>query len=285
MNKVNFYRAFEDRHRGSRETIKLRLNVYLPFIQALKNVDAKLNGIDLGCGRGEWLEYMQENGVDLRGVDLDLDMLQSASEAGLDVIHGDAIAELKSQVSSSLSMVTGFHLAEHLPFEVLQVLINESLRVIKPGGLLILETPNPENIVVGTSNFYLDPTHQRPIPIELLSFMVEYAGFDRVKVLRLQEPLNITTSNPVSLHSVLSGVSPDYAVVAQKGGSSEGYSALTPMFNKDYGCSLEFIASRFDHQMQTRLQEFESVLNRIQRSYSWRLGSLLRRLLARARFK
>ena len=85
-----------------------------------------------------------------------------------------------------------------------------------PGGLLIMETPNPENIVVATRNFYLDPTHQRPIPPMLLAFVAEYAGFARVKTLRLQESKELVNKGDVSLQDVFAGASPDYAVVAQK---------------------------------------------------------------------
>ena len=88
--------------------------------------------------------------------------------------------------------------------------------MLMPGGLLILETPNPENLVVGTSHFYLDPTHQRPIPPELLSFLPEYYGFAKLKTLRLQERRELSGGKAPTLFDVLDGVSPDCAVVAQK---------------------------------------------------------------------
>ncbi len=79
-----------------------------------------------------------------------------------------------------------------------------------------METPNPENIVVATRDFYLDPTHQRPIPPQLLSFLPEFYGFARTKIIRLQESKDLEMRADLTLQDVLSGASPDYAVVAQK---------------------------------------------------------------------
>lgn len=252
MSDNNFYRALEDRYRGSRELIKSRLAIYLPFILPLQALYKNGQNIDLGCGRGEWLELLQENNIDIQGVDLDSNMLEAARELGLNVIHVDAIQHLKSLGSESQIVVTGFHLVEHLPFEVLQVLVQEALRVLKPGGILILETPNPENIVVGTSSFYLDPTHQRPIPSELLSFVMEHSGFERVKILRLQEAISLTDNAPPTLLNVFNGVSPDYAVVAQKGGSADALAATDIAFKAEFGLSLESIANMYDQQTKIK---------------------------------
>ncbi|UOA09521.1 bifunctional 2-polyprenyl-6-hydroxyphenol methylase/3-demethylubiquinol 3-O-methyltransferase UbiG [Methylobacter sp. S3L5C] len=292
MADLNFYRAFEERHRGSQELIKSRLEIYLPFILPLKQFDISCQGIDLGCGRGEWLELMQENGIDVRGVDLDQGMLDAARRRGLNVSQGDAIETLKSVASESQMLVSAFHLAEHLPFDLLQTLINESLRILKPGGLLILETPNPENIVVGTASFYLDPTHQRPIPLQLLSFIAEYSGFAKVKVLRLQEPIGIADNNELTLMNVLNDVSQDYAVVAQKGNAPKVIAATVKAFKANYGLSLESIANSYDQQIKTKIyqaevkarqaenkaHQAEVALIAINNSLSWRLTEPLRML-------
>lgn len=293
MFKTSFYRAFEDRFRGSRDLIKSRLDVYLPFITPLKQHYPDTHGIDLGCGRGEWLELMHEHGISVQGFDLDLGMLDATRELGLNAIYGDAIQSLQSLAAESQILVTGFHLAEHLPFEALQILMQESLRVLRPGGLLILETPNAENIIVGTEKFYLDPTHQRPIPLQLLSFMAEYFGFNRVKVIRLQEPPEVSNSDTLTLLDVLHGVSPDYAIVAQKAGNAIITSATKLAFDANYGTSLEEILDRYRIQQQSqaatlnrvsaqlslaeiRLQQAESYLDMIINSYAWRLTAPLR---------
>ena len=264
MADSNFYRAFEERHRGSQDLIKSRLTVYLPFILPLRQFDDALLGIDLGCGRGEWLELMQENELDVQGVDLDQGMLDAARERNLNVRQGDAIQALQSLTPESQMLVSGFHIAEHLPFEVLKTLIDESLRVLKAGGLLILETPNPENIVVGTTSFYLDPTHKQPIPFQLLSFMAEYSGFEKVKVLRLQELIGLADNDALTLLSVLNGVSPDYAVVAQKGGAPEIAAATAQVFEADYGLSLESLANSYDQQVKAKAQQAELIAQQAQ---------------------
>jgi SAM-dependent methyltransferase len=245
-----FYRAFEDRHRGPRELIKSRQRVYLPFIAPLLSIDSDAKAIDLGCGRGEWLELLQDAGFDAQGVDLDDSMLAACRELGLNVVTADALAALKALPDESQCVVSGFHIAEHIPFSDLQILVQEALRVLKPAGLLILETPNPENMVVGTVSFYLDPSHQKPIPPELLSFLPEYYGFAKVKVVRLQEDPALWGKAWISLRDVVAGVSPDYAVISQKSAAAALLSLNHDAFAQDYGVTLDALANRFDQQTE-----------------------------------
>jgi O-antigen chain-terminating methyltransferase len=263
----NFYKAFEDQHRGSRETIKSRLAVYMPFIEKIQEVHPNATALDLGCGRGEWLELLKDHQLSATGIDLDDGMLSACRSRGLDVQTGDAIAYLKSLPADSLSIVSGFHIAEHLSLGDLETLIKEALRTLKPAGLLILEAPNTENLVVGTSSFYLDPTHQRPLPSALLSFLVGYLGFVRSKVLGVQESVPLREEHgPTSLFAVLSGVSPDYAVIAQKGGDASSIASFDAVFDKDYGLTLELLANRYQERfdvMERKTQMLEARLNRI----------------------
>lgn len=275
MSTGDFYRAFEERYRGPRELIKSRLRVYIPFIEPLKSVYSEHKAIDLGCGRGEWLELLQELGYDVRGVDLDDQMLAACRQLGLKVQTEDAIGFLKALPNESQLVVSAFHLVEHIPFADLQTLVQEALRVLGPGGLLIMETPNPENIVVGTANFYLDPTHQRPIPPQLLSFLPEYYGFFQVKILRLQEPEELASGKAPSLLNVFNGVSPDYAVVAQKGGDEFAIAATRKAFATEYGLTLENLAARYDDQAESRATEAEA---RAQQSETLRLKTEADRL-------
>ncbi|MCT7507776.1 methyltransferase domain-containing protein [Aliarcobacter cryaerophilus] len=245
----NFYRAFEDKHRGSRELIKSRLEIYLPFIEKIKEIQPKPKTIDLGCGRGEWLELLSENDCEAQGIDLDEGMLQACTQRGFNVKRQDAIEALRNLDDASISVVSGFHIVEHLPFEVLQTLVQESLRVLKPGGILIMETPNPENIKIGTENFYMDPTHIKPIPSQLLAFLPEHYGFSRTKVLRLQESKELQAIENVSLAHVIHCVSPDYAVIAQKSANTEFLNAFDELFAKEYGLSLDSLMIRFENRL------------------------------------
>ncbi|MBU3623941.1 class I SAM-dependent methyltransferase [Polynucleobacter sp. AP-Latsch-80-C2] len=263
----NFYKAFEDQHRGSREVIKSRLSVYVPFIKKIQAAHPNATALDLGCGRGEWLELLQDNQLTASGIDLDDGMLSACRSRGLNVQTGDAIAHLKSLPADSLSIVSGFHIAEHLSLDDLQTLIKEALRTLKPAGLLILEAPNTENLVVGTSSFYLDPTHQRPLPSALLSFLVSYLGFARSKVLGVQESIPLREEQgPTSLFAVLSGVSPDFAVIAQKAGDASAMASFDVVFAKEYGLTLELLANRYQERfdaIERKTQLLEARLNRI----------------------
>jgi SAM-dependent methyltransferase len=260
----DFYRAFEDLHRGSREAIRERQRVYLDFLRPLGELLPQRDLLDLGCGRGEWLELTKAEGWNSQGVDMDEGMLQACRERDLDVQSGDAIAFLRAQPEGSRAVVSAFHVAEHMPFEVLQTLVTEALRVLRPGGLLILETPNPENLAVGTAGFYMDPTHERPLPAPLLAFLPKFHGYHRVTTVRLQESPGLRGQTPVTLIDVLAGVSPDYAVIAQKApgealAAQPAMVGLDAAFSREYGISLNELADRHERQWGHRFHQFHVV--------------------------
>jgi len=180
-----FYVAFEDRFRGSREEIIGRLIVYLPLIQKAKIGEQSSPILDVGCGRGEWLELLRQAGYTAHGLDINRVMIEQCQVRGLEVVKEDVISYLQSLPDASLGAVTGFHIIEHLPLPVLIKLLNETIRVLKPGGLAIFETPNPQNMLVGSNNFYMDPTHLNPLPNLLTKFLFENAGFESVEVMNL----------------------------------------------------------------------------------------------------
>ena len=249
------YRQFEDNFRGSRELIIERLRIYLPFVLPLKGLYPDSSSVDLGCGRGEWLQLLTEKDVNIRGIDLDESMLQACRDLGLSAEQGDAIEALLTLPDDSQALVTAFHVVEHIQFEQLQRLVLEALRVLRPGGLLVMETPNPENIIVATRNFYLDPLHQRPIPSDLLAFLSEYYGFRRTKVLGLQESPALVAKTSPSLGEVLEGASSDYAVVAQKDAPDELLVLFDQPWAKDYGLSLRTLSDRFSESLASRLEQ------------------------------
>ena len=258
MQDKNFYRAFEEKHRGTRELIKSRLQVYLPFVLPFKDIyKDDCCTFDIGCGRGEWLELMSENGFNAAGVDLDDGMLKACNERGLNAVNEDALLALQKLPDDSQVVISGFHIAEHLPFDVLLSIVEESKRVLKPGGLLILETPNAENIFVGTFGFYADPSHIRPLYNELLAFIMEYYGYNRYKILRLQESPALY-ENGISILDVYGGVSPDYSVIAQKYAPEEVLSLFNDVFAKEYGLSMETLCSRFEDRLEKRFASAEA---------------------------
>lgn len=261
-----FYRAFEDRFRGSREMIRDRLKVYLPFIEPLKSIEEQPAAVDLGCGRGEWLELLRDNGFDARGVDLDEKMLAACHERGLAATKGDAITFLEKLPNESCVIVSGFHIAEHLPFSQLQVLVHEAFRVLKPAGFLILETPNPENFKVSSLTFHLDPTHRNPIPPALLAFLPEYFGFSRYEVIRLNESPVLRESHAASLEEVMTGASPDYAVVAQKMPSEPHADLFQEAFDRqvEIGLNQDMLYGRFDRRLAVLTRQVVDLKGRLE---------------------
>lgn len=260
----HFYKAFEDQFRGSRELIKERLRAYQPFLENLKSIADDARALDLGCGRGEWLELLGELDISASGIDLDEGMLSDCRKLGLTVEQGNALTLLSKQADQSLALISGFHLVEHLSNADLQTLIKEAYRVLKPGGLLILETPNTENITVATINFYFDPSHLRPIPAKLLQFLTLHTGFARSKIIGLQESpeLRHGVRSP-SLFDVLNEASPDYAVIAQKAANPETLATFDPAFERTYGLHIDELAARYDAHIQQRLGALESRLTKI----------------------
>lgn len=265
MNLSGFYRAFEERFYAPRSVIKTLRMQYLPYVSELAKIYPGAATFDVGCGRGEWLELMQSEGFKPFGVDLDEGMLSACHELGLSVAKGDAITYLQKLEDQSQAVISAFHVVEHIEFEQLQTLVFEALRVLKPGGLLIMETPNPENIEVATRNFYLDPTHQRPVTPMLLGFLPEFHGFARVATVRLQEKSDIHTREDIKLTDVLTAVSPDYAVIAQKSASAEILNLFSEAFSKRRGVDLHNLANRFDH----RLDDFMSAHHETRKSVDY----------------
>jgi len=216
-----FYVAFEDQFRGSREEVRNRLNVYLPLLEDAKLGTPESPIIDLGCGRGEWLELLRESGYSARGIDINKVMLEQCHTIGLEVIEADAIAYLQNLPDHSLGAVTGFHMIEHLPFTVLMKLFDETMRVLQPGGLIIFETPNPRNLFVGSGDFYRDPTHVNPIHPDTIAYIANLKGFINAESYFFAEQDNrsqlLASSNVKfdNLESYLS-ISRDFALIGYK---------------------------------------------------------------------
>jgi SAM-dependent methyltransferase len=219
-----FYLEFENTFRGSRAEIKARNAVYLPIVKAIPASDAPV--VDLGCGRGEWLELLKESGMPAVGVDMNGRMVQECAALGLQVTEGDAIEYLGALPAGSVRAVTGMHIIEHLPYRGVLAMLDGALRVLRPGGVAIFETPNPENVIVGSCNFWYDPTHERPLPPEPLKRAAELRGFSRVEILRLHPfpvEAHLTAESGVrdALNHLFYGPQ-DYAILAYKSDAESG---------------------------------------------------------------
>ncbi len=158
--------------RGSEEEIAHRLDVNLDLLEGCEPV------LDLGCGRGEWLLLLRERGIRAEGIESDPALVVSARRRGLVVREGDVLDELESVEDLSFGAVSAFHLLEHLPQGKIIALLKEARRVLKTGGRLVIECPDPENLRVGASLFWLDPTHLRPLHLETLKLYARSCGLE-----------------------------------------------------------------------------------------------------------
>lgn len=223
------YRAFEDKFRGSPESILERLRAYLPLLAQLPKGIGEGRAIDIGCGRGEWLEIAAEAGFTAVGVDLNVGMAQAALDKSFQVEIGDALEFLRRQEPASAAVISAFHVAEHLSVDYLLEVLSECHRVLDDGGLLIVETPNPENISVGTWKFHLDPTHQKPLPPVLLEFLVQESGFSRTAILRINgADVNEAAGAMEQAFQTLFETALDYVCLAHKQSDSGKPDILSP---------------------------------------------------------
>ena len=178
------YSAFEAFFRGERNEIKERLSTYLPLVNLL-SLEHHASVLDLGCGRGEWLELLDEHGITAKGIDRNPEFVKTCNQLHLDAEEIDLFDFLPTQKDKQSSLITGIHLIEHIAPEKQSWFIESVCRLLAPGGMVILESPNPENVTVGSCNFYIDPTHVRPIPPQLLHFLALQTGFASPTIARV----------------------------------------------------------------------------------------------------
>jgi 2-polyprenyl-3-methyl-5-hydroxy-6-metoxy-1,4-benzoquinol methylase len=225
------YLMLELKYRGAPELIKERQAIYLPEFAGRRAV------LDIGCGRGEFVELLRENGVNARGIDLDPDAVVYCQERGLPVTETDATVYLRSLEDGALDGIFMAQVAEHLAPATLQALLSLAFAKLEPGGILVTETVNPLCIYALVNHYLIDPSHVRPLHPELFKFMVESAGFGRTEVrylsptpdeIRLhhqampasaageeRERIALANRNTDKLNSILFGYQ-DYAIVATR---------------------------------------------------------------------
>jgi O-antigen chain-terminating methyltransferase len=170
------YFGFEMRFRGSPEALKARQRPYLDYLTRRGPV------VDLGCGRGEFLELLREAGTPATGVDADPDMVAYCQQRGLEVQQGDALEFLASQGEGSLGGVFSAQLIEHLAPQALVALFHLSFQKLTPRGVLLAETINPMCLLALASHYILDLSHEKPIHPDTAVFLAESAGFTDIEV-------------------------------------------------------------------------------------------------------
>jgi SAM-dependent methyltransferase len=216
-----FFAALGDEFRGSPELIKDRLRVYLPMIRA-----TALSGpaLDLGCGRGEWLELMRGAGIESIGVEQNRILADACENKNFQVIEADFVAFLAQSPPDHWRIVTGFHVIEHLGWPAWYDCLRHIHRVLMPDGMVILETPNPANLITAANRFYLDPTHRHPLPDALLAFAARSIGFASVQILPLHPGAERPAATDAGAGAGIAGAETmramhgpqDYALIARK---------------------------------------------------------------------
>ena len=206
------YGRFAERFRGSEEFIKAGQRIYVPYFAGCEDV------LDIGCGRGEFLDLMREAGVPARGIDLSRESVGLCRSKGLRADEGDLFAYLAALPDGSLDGIFCAQVVEHLAPAQLPEMIRLAARALRRGGVLAIETPNPECLAIFATHFYLDPTHKRPVPHSLLAFYMEECGIGQIEVHRRSpavETLPALASLPEDFRDAFFG-GLDYAIVGRK---------------------------------------------------------------------
>ena len=203
------YLKFAEKFRGSEEYVRRGQEFYVERFAGRKNV------LDLGCGRGEFLELMREHGTGARGIEQSEELAALCRAKGLDASAGEMFEHLRGLEDQSLDGIFCSQVVEHLPPYAVPELIRLAHAKLAPRGLLAVETPNPECLAIFATHFYLDPTHTRPVPPALLAFYFEESGFGRLETHRFapaEDSIAAVKDLPESVRQTFFG-SMDYAVL------------------------------------------------------------------------
>ena len=162
--------------RGPEEHVRKRHRRHIPRFAGCADV------LDIGCGRGEFLESAREAGIAARGIDQNAECVALCRSKGLAAETADLFTFLDATENRSLAGVFCAHVVEHLDPLSLPILIELLSCKLQTGGVLVIETPNPENAETMARHFWIDPTHTRPVPVALLRFYLEESGFGQVEL-------------------------------------------------------------------------------------------------------
>ena len=264
MNEQTFYFEFENKHRGSRNLILERLKFYEPLIRFIsqENRDGKPKALDLGCGRGEFLELLSLHNFEAEGVDINEENVKLAQNLGLTAHKGDILEHLRKTPDKTYHLVTMIHVIEHLPFNYIFELFTEVSRVLKDKGFFIVEFPNIKSPLIGAYNFWLDPTHIRPIHPELLQFLGEKNGLKILKIFPLH---GIKNTESINIESLFYS-SPDVSMIFAKQTEELLYlEKLRDILNEltmHASLDFEYVAALFNRDLMTQKNQIIQLLNK-----------------------
>ena len=175
------YVGFEDQFRGSTEQIRARLVEYLPLFDGASDV------LDVGCGRGEFLDLLRERGIGGRGLDINHEMVEVCRGRGLEADEGDALGYLSSLPDDSLGGIFAAQVVEHLEPDYLMRFLDTAYHKARSGSKIVLETINPACWYAFFESYIRDITHVRPLHPDTLKYLILASGFQKVEV-RYREP-------------------------------------------------------------------------------------------------
>jgi len=219
---ASFEFSVQDRFRGSElDTSEKLLGWFEAITDAAGPADLSRRWLDLGCGRGEWLSIVARHGHAATGIDANPVAVAHCNESGWNAECAGAMEYLSAISDESLAVVTAFHVLEHLPMDYLRSLLPLIACKLQPGGILAIETPDPANLLMSSRDFWKDPTHHRPIPVELMELLFEHSGFEVVRRLHLnpappEEHLPFTEIEPVRRVDDLLYGCRDYGLIGRK---------------------------------------------------------------------
>ena len=170
------YTGFENRFRGSEDEVRRQQAPHLVRFRAGGSV------LDLGCGRGEFLDLLRDNGFRASGIDGNAQMAALCRDKGHDCEEGDLLEKLAGRPDASLDGIFSSQVIEHLPPPYLKRLVELSLAKLAPGGVLLLETVNPTSVFALLQVYFLDMSHRTPVHPQALRFLMEAAGFTGVEI-------------------------------------------------------------------------------------------------------
>lgn len=217
------YTGFENRFRGTEEEVKKQQGIYIPYFKNRGKV------LDLGCGRGEFIELLSENGIEAAGVDINGQMVDICRDKGFNCTKGDILEKLAEFEDGTLGGIFSSQVIEHLPPSYLARMVELAYFKLASSGCLVLETINPTSVFSLVQIYFLDISHQKPIHPQMLKYLLESAGFDEVEIKysppleqeRLQnlpgadEVTSLLNQNIDNLNKLLYA-SPNYAAIGKK---------------------------------------------------------------------